>query len=1051
MGMDERLETPDDYYRRSPTSRAKRSWETTDQCLEFNEDSTVAFANPTKKSRIPRPTNFQGSVIPETANIEEPVTLPPIHPLGFDHTKFIELTTSNSSMLSNNHSPPLVGDFGYSNQQLRNTTWQEQLYTNQHSSNQIPELRQQWTLRSSENWRSLNSVDNTYTNWPAPNSTPSQVPMGKNEWAPWQPSDYRQQDYPNPPNEIATSSTDNCDIFMDDNVIEDPNNMIVSSDGEHALFDDQGSITPTNPPKSPSVSQSITEGKVVKSSEVTEGSLCDSCFGVIIFENFHVQDEFCEEKASKAISLEVHGTIAIIRDATSNKYGGLLDQGASRVVVSLMRDYDVEFSACMKATNRIEVLVYGRFDQGEALGDMLLEQDCFLQQPGMYDVSRAYYNPQCLSDPDKENESLSEYDEVLSDQKKVLNENEKNMVSELLDSATGPTDFRRVSVSDVLITQLKEHQVQALSMMTEKESGNLRDIEFPSIWTENTGTKPSYIRFYNTVTQSYVSRKPRFCFGGLLADEMGLGKTLTTLALVATSSNNENENSGTHMTLIVCPMTTITCWQDQIERHFKKGSLTYQVYHGSAKDDDAAALRKFHVVITTYDTLRTGLPAGLLHSIDWHRVVLDEAHIVRNRTTKIFQAVNTLKAKHRWCLTGTPIQNRLEDLGSLVEFLKVDPFDNPRAFRDTFLNSVDNDKQRRWERLRLLVKSISLRRTKKVLDADLKLPLRRETVQWVNMDDEEKAIYDLVQTYFKSAICPEGSSMKTCQLILRLRQICNHGSYLLPQSLRTWLDEASMFRSTVLPPLQKCEACDTAFDDDESSYRAFQCFHQVCRACLPNDYVPISGTDSVCPLCHGDILRKNEETDVGWRMTSEIESTSYRPSSKIKALLKNLQNDHQTAIASGHPTAKSVVFSTWTSMLDLIGKALSANAFLYQRLDGSMSLAQRRHAVDDFRTNPARTILLASLGSAAVGLDLTMASRVHIMEPGWNPLLEQQAMDRVHRLGQGREVIATRYIVSGSIEEDVRRRQERKMNTIASSLDEPRAHLNEYEGILKVT
>lgn len=196
----------------------------------------------------------------------------------------------------------------------------------------------------------------------------------------------------------------------------------------------------------------------------------------------------------------------IIREAKSNRYGGLLSSNASRIVSDLIKTYDVELSAIMKTPNKIEILIYGRLEESETIGDMLLERDCFLQQPDSHDISRPYHNPQFLSDPDEE--SLWEVQESFSAKSAVLCEGKKSRVVELLDSATGPTSFRRVQISDILISELKEyvpiphwlwtvvrvkkksrHQVKALSMMSEKESGNIKDAEFPSVWSENFDTR----------------------------------------------------------------------------------------------------------------------------------------------------------------------------------------------------------------------------------------------------------------------------------------------------------------------------------------------------------------------------------------------------------------------------------------------------------------------------------------------------------------------------------------------------------------------------------
>ncbi|KAB2571496.1 DNA repair protein rad8 [Lasiodiplodia theobromae] len=122
-------------------------------------------------------------------------------------------------------------------------------------------------------------------------------------------------------------------------------------------------------------------------------------------------------------------------------------------------------------------------------------------------------------------------------------------------------------------------------------------------------------------------------------------------------------------------------------------------------------------------------------------------------------------------------------------------------------------------------------------------------------------------------------------------------------------------------------------------------------------------------------------------------------------------------------------------MLDQIGKALFANNLCFERIDGSKSDSQRRTALDRFRNDPDCCILLASIGSAGVGLDLTVASCVHLMEPQWSPMAEEQALDRIHRMGQTRDVVATRYVVKNSIEEYVISVQEMKSKVIKQSFD----------------
>ncbi|KAI1457991.1 SNF2 family N-terminal domain-containing protein [Annulohypoxylon moriforme] len=1038
-------ENDENIHTRPPILGIKRSWEDTHS---WNEGSEAAPVGPAKRACTSGSVNFQESNISEVANLNYPKSLSPIHPQGFEYTTSTEPITPNSSIFSRNYQLPPSDNTGFPSYYSPDILNQGRDVISQDLSTQTYGSWQQWAPQNDEEWQAFSPVGNIYDNWPVSDFSSFQNFTINNGQIHWEVPGRVQQDQPM--NQIKnTHSTAENDETRMSNDMEESSSYIDDSGDEKSSGPQDGNHASLAPSlELPTMPRDIVTDGLVTSDESSKGSSYDTCFGVITLEGFKVSEDFLKEKATTHISLKVNGSMVTIHEANSNRYGGLLDRSASQVISDLVRNYGVELSAYMEAPNKVEVLIYGNFEEGEAIGDMLLEQDCFLQKPESYDTSRPYHNPQCLYDPNEE-ESFWEDDELSPPQGAVLREKEKNKVTELLDSATGPTNFRRVQISEVLVSKLKEHQIKALSMMTEKESGNICKAEFPSVWSESSDTKLSNKRFYNHVTQSYTSRTPKLCLGGLLADDMGLGKTLTTLALIATSLNNGN------MTLIICPMTTITCWQDQIERHFRKGSLDYKIYHGSTRHYDIATLKGTGIVLTTYETLRAELPdeggirRGLnkstktdtLHSIDWHRVVLDEAHIVRNRTTKMFRSVHTLKARHRWCLTGTPIQNRLEDLGALVEFLRVDPFNNRSVFKSTFLAPIDQGKQSGWEQLRLLVGSIALRRTKNTLDSDLNIPPRREIIRTVDLNEKERSLYDLMKRKFSLAINSEGSTMKTFQLILRLRQICNHGSDLLPHSLRAWLDETSAFDTSSLQ-LQRCEKCDVIIDEeDELSRRILSCFHQICRTCFSNDGSPVNITTLICPLCDGSASGESTESSAERRMTFGVDPTIYHPSSKVEALLRNLEEDRREEVTSSQPSAKSVIFSSWTGMLDLISKALSAKTFKYQRLDGSMNLSRRNLALEDFRKNPNCTILLASLGSAAVGLDLTMATRVHLMEPGWNPLLEQQAIDRIHRLGQDKEVTATRYIVSGSdsIEQYILERQEQKINLITSSLEESKA------------
>ncbi|KAJ6068053.1 Helicase C-terminal [Penicillium canescens] len=142
-----------------------------------------------------------------------------------------------------------------------------------------------------------------------------------------------------------------------------------------------------------------------------------------------------------------------------------------------------------------------------------------------------------------------------------------------------------------------------------------------------------------------------------------------------------------------------------------------------------------------------------------------------------------------------------------------------------------------------------------------------------------------------------------------------------------------------------------------------------------------------------------------------------RPSSKVNSLLRAVhQEQHLNHSAQNKSPVKSLIFTYWTKMLDLLEMELRTQNFRFQRIDGQKSLQDRAMALEIFHKDPTCTVMIASIGSVAEGIDLTAASSVHIMEPQWNPMLEEQSLNRAHRIGQTRDVIVNRYIVSNSIE-----------------------------------
>lgn len=279
-----------------------------------------------------------------------------------------------------------------------------------------------------------------------------------------------------------------------------------------------------------------------------------------------------------------------------------------------------------------------------------------------------------------------------------------------------------------------------------------------------------------------------------------------------------------------------------------------------------------------------------------HLTHLDAAHIIRNRKSKTFSAIKAINSRHRWCITGTPIQNSLEDLASLVEFLHVHPFDSPDSFRDTFMASG-----KYWERLKSLIQCIAIRRTKATIEQEINLPQRREIVQLVHLDSDERQIYDLIKRHFALSIDSGGSTMNAFSLILRLRQVCNHGRDLLPAHLQRWIDQARLFSDQTLPNPASCEVCNNIPVLKGRELMILPCLHQLCQTCIKWDDRGDKEKSAICPLCEGSLPRVFEQSFDSVRSDSH---SQYNPSSKVRALIKNLNIDRKEAVQSKTLTAK---------------------------------------------------------------------------------------------------------------------------------------------------
>ncbi|KAH7044601.1 DNA repair protein rad5 [Macrophomina phaseolina] len=460
-------------------------------------------------------------------------------------------------------------------------------------------------------------------------------------------------------------------------------------------------------------------------------------------------------------------------------------------------------------------------------------------------------------------------------------------------------------------------------------------------------------------------------------------------------------------TLIVVPSALlIDSWVDEIKSHIRPGTLKVHKYHGQHRQIGRADLIEHDIVLTTYGTIATELrrPQGIPEHINWFRLVLDEAHVIRNWSTKQFKAVSTIPAHIRWCLSGTPIQNSLEDLGALVKFLQVPILKDGNNFntyttRKTIL-TVSASKSN-FENLRCLLGSICLRRNEGVLPSYLNR--FKEYTYPVDFSEEEKIKYTHLKKRCKRAIDMAVSGHKAkethqgvLEALLRLRLFCNNGDVpstgFSPAAAEEALRQMQQSGEAVCGYCS-CEVVSLGGYDDPTSAILTKCRQLVCSECIQRYRMDRDE----------QMFEAADDLD-----TEEAADRPYP--TKLKVLLENIQK-HKT-------NEKSVVFSFWKRTLDIVGKLFEANSVKFLRVDGSLPFAARKAVLSEFQSSTEKTVLLMTLGTGAVGLNsLSIASRLHILEPQWNPSVESQAMGRVLRLGQERPVTIVRYIVNKTVEQ----------------------------------
>ena len=437
--------------------------------------------------------------------------------------------------------------------------------------------------------------------------------------------------------------------------------------------------------------------------------------------------------------------------------------------------------------------------------------------------------------------------------------------------------------------------------------------------------------------------------GGGLADDMGLGKTLQTIMCSVANGIND--------TLIVCPNALTSGWMSEFDK--LNINIKRTLYHGSSRDK--VVLSDYSVVITTYGTLvaESKLENSTFLKRQWNRVVLDESQVIKNHETKVAKACFALKSTYRWCLSGTPVQNNIQELFASLHFLQVPEYSD----YDTFISRVvcGSDAQ--------TISDIIFLRREKMTTLKNRL-LKKKIIDYeCPFGDVEAKAYNDMQ-----------NKMRVKQFLSKRRQ-----------QQQQEQEEAEGAQRPAVGQRQ---------NQDTSTLARLSALRMGCN-------------------------------DV--RFVTDCELPNETASSKQRAVT-------DLAISFVNRGKKVLIFSQYLDMICRLKKHIIEQVpdMPIWSLTGSQNTPRKRDPIiSGFQKHQGGAILILQTMVGSVGLNLTQATRVILVEPWWNPFVDDQAMDRAHRIGQEQQVVVYRCFVPKTIEERILILQDNKRDMVKDMWGNP--------------
>jgi len=437
------------------------------------------------------------------------------------------------------------------------------------------------------------------------------------------------------------------------------------------------------------------------------------------------------------------------------------------------------------------------------------------------------------------------------------------------------------------------------------------------------------LRPYQQAGYNWFHFLKHFHFGGCLADDMGLGKTIQTLALLQKHKEVTEAEGGKSTSLVIMPTSLIYNWLNEAKKFAPK--LKLMVHTGTFRYKSPEVFANYDVVITTYGITRIDVELFKNYFFDY--VILDESQNIKNPSSKSYHSVKQLKSRYKLILSGTPVENSVNDLWTQMSFINPGLLGSQQYFVNEFVTPIEKKKdEEKARKLQALIKPFVLRRTKEQVATEL--PPKTENLFYCKMSEEQSSVYEEVKSEYRNELLrslEDGtfakSQIQVLQGLTKLRQIANH-PYMIDQ---------------------------------------------------------------------------NYEGDSG--------------------KFENVTHTLNTVLDGGH---KVLIFSQFVKQLGIYRNYFEEQKIPYVYLDGATQ--NRGDVVKQFQEDKSTRVFLISIKAGGVGLNLTEADYVFILDPWWNPAVEQQAIDRTHRIGQTKNVFIYKFITKDTVEEKILALQQRKLS-----------------------